>query len=179
MGSQVSGKDRTRLPGRGAVGEVRRGRIASDRAKERVYRFMVRFGRERRASAWHASAFGDDRRSTSGSGDVSLTIFITSVNGSESLSLSLTASSTLGGLRLAFDAAEKNGRFSRIQCQRSKDSSSRGKRRVFLCGRTVGVKNAVIPASFPKIEGRETLVESKEGWLVELVGDQNPGPEVR
>ena len=63
---------------------------------------------------------------------------------------------------MAFDAAERNARFGSIQCQRSKESSSRGKRkrRVFLCRRTVRVKvgGKVIPASFLKIEGRGTLV---------------------
>ena len=48
VGSQVSGIDRSRFPGRRTVGEVRRGgrrgRRASDRAKKRVYRFRVRFG---------------------------------------------------------------------------------------------------------------------------------------
>ena len=68
---------------------------------------------------------------------------------------------------MAFDAAEKNGRFGRIQCQRGKESSSRGKRkrRVFLCRRTVRVKveGKAIPASFLKIEGRGTLVGVKTG----------------
>ena len=38
---------------------------------------------------------------------------------------------------MAFDAAERNGEFGRIQCQRGKESSGRGKRkrRVFLCRR--------------------------------------------
>ena len=48
VGSQVSGIDRSRFPGRRGVGEVRRGRgrqgrWASDRAKKRVHRFDVRF----------------------------------------------------------------------------------------------------------------------------------------
>ena len=45
VGSQVVGEDRTRLPGRGTVGKVRRGggRRASDRTKEGVHRFRVRF----------------------------------------------------------------------------------------------------------------------------------------
>ena len=51
MRSQVSGIDRSRFPGRRTVGEVRRegrrGKRASNRAKKRVYRFRVRFGRER------------------------------------------------------------------------------------------------------------------------------------
>ena len=40
----------------------------------------------------------------------------------------------------------------------------------------VKVNSIVIPASFLKIEGSETFVGEKEGWLIELVGDQNPGP---
>ena len=63
---------------------------------------------------------------------------------------------------MAFDAAERNGRFGHIQCQRGKESSSRGKRkrRVFLRRRTVRVK--VIPASFLKVEGKRTLVGAKD-----------------
>ena len=67
---------------------------------------------------------------------------------------------------MAFDSAERNGIFGRIQCQRGKESSSREKRkrRVFLCRRTVRVKveGKVIPASFLKIEGRGTLVGAKD-----------------
>ena len=52
-----------------------------------------------------------------------------------------------------------------IQCQRSKESSTRGKRkrRVFLCRRTVRVKekSKVISTRFLKIEGRETFIEVK------------------
>ena len=66
---------------------------------------------------------------------------------------------------MAFDAAEGDGRFNRIQCQRSKQSSSRGKRKrqVFFSKRIVRVKveGEVIPASFLKIEGRGTLVGPK------------------
>ena len=86
---------------------------------------------------------------------------------------------------MAFDAAERNGKFGRIQCQISKESSSRAKRkrRVVLCRRTVRVKvkRKVIPASFLKIEGRGDARwgerPEKEGWSVELVGYQNTGPE--
>ena len=53
-----------------------------------------------------------------------------------------------------------------IRCQRSKEDSSRGKRkrRVVLCRRTVRVevKSKVIPTSFLKIEGRETFVGVKD-----------------
>ena len=70
------------------------------------------------------------------------------------------------GFRLAFDAPERNGRFGRIQCQRSKKSSSREKRKrlVLLCRRTVRVKvkTKVIPASFLKIEGGGTFVGAKD-----------------
>ena len=171
VGSQVSGVDRSRFLGRGTVGEVRRRKRASDRAKKRVYTFRVIFGRERKASRLPSFSLGlgDDRRSTSGSGDVSLAIFITSVSGSESLA-SFTNRifffSGPPGLRMAFDVAEKNGRFGRIQCQRSEESRSRGKRkkRVFLCRRTVRVKieSKVIPASFRKIEERGTFVGAKD-----------------
>ena len=53
-----------------------------------------------------------------------------------------------------------------IQCQRSKENSSKGKkkRRVFLCRRTVRVevKSKVILTSFPKIQGKETFVGAKD-----------------
>ena len=80
---------------------------------------------------------------------------------------------------MAFDAAEMNGRFDRIQCQGGKESSSRGKRRVFLCRKTVKAKveDKFIPASFRKIEGRGTLVGAKDQRErdIYLVDDQNPG----
>ena len=47
VGSQVIGENRNRFPGKGTVGKVRRERRASNRAKKRVYRFRVSFGRER------------------------------------------------------------------------------------------------------------------------------------
>ena len=117
----------------------------------------------------HASAFakGDDQQSALGSGGVSLAIFITSVSGSESLT-SFTNRifhfSGPPGFRMACDSTERNGRFGRIQCQRSEESSSRGERRVFICRRTVGVKvgDKVIPASFLKVERRRTLVGEKD-----------------
>ena len=107
----------------------------SDRTKETVHRFRVGFGRKRRASCFPCLSLvlGDNRRSTSGSGEVSLLIFIISVLCRESLRFLL-------GFIMTFDAAERNGRFGRIQCQRGKKSSSRGKKRVFLCRRTVRVK---------------------------------------
>ena len=59
--------------------------------------------------------------------------------------------------------AGRNGRFVHIQCQKGKESS-RGKRRVFLYKRTVGVKvgGKAILASFLKIKGRGTLVVAKD-----------------
>ena len=128
VGSQVIGKHPSRLPARGTVGKVRRGgRRASDSTKERVYRFRVRLGRERRASRLPCPRFGlgDDRRSTSGSGDVSLTILIASVSCSKSLA-SLTNRffhfSKPPGFRMAYDGAERNGRLGRIRCQRSQST---------------------------------------------------------
>ena len=172
--SQVIGEDRSQFSGRGTVGEVRRGGRASNRAKKRVYKLMVRFGQERRASRLPCLSLGlgDDRRSASGSEDVhvSLAIFITFVSGSESLASFTNRIFHFSGppsFRMTFDAAERNGRFGRIQCQRSQESSSRDKRkrRVFLCKRTVRVKvrSKVTPASILKIEGRETIVGAK-GW---------------
>ena len=95
----------------------------------------------------------------SGSGDVSLAIFIASVNSRESLACFTNRFfhfSRPPGFRVAFDATERNKRFDRIQGQRSEERSSKGKRkrRVFLCRRTVRVKirSKVIPASSLKIE---------------------------
>ena len=85
---------------------------------------------------------------------------------------------------MAFDATKRNGRCGRIQCQRNKKISSRGKRKrqVFLGRRTVRVKveGKIITASFLKIEERETFVAAKDRkkrMSVELVSDQNPSFE--
>ena len=119
------------------------------------------------ASGSAAQGLGDARRSTWGGGDVSLTI--SSVSGSESLNSYTNRFFHLSGpsgFRMAFDATERNGKFGCIQCPRSKESSSRGKRkrRVFLCIGIVRVKvkSKVIPTSFLKTEGRETFVGAKE-----------------
>ena len=92
-------------------------------------------------------------------------VSITSVSGSKSLASSTNRIfhfSGLPGFRMAFNAAERNGRIGHIQCQRRKESSSRGKRkrRIFLC-RRVKVIGKVIPASFLKIEGRARSLEQK------------------
>ena len=75
---------------------------------------------------------------------------------------------------MVFDAAKGNGRFGGFQCQGSKESSSRGKRPVFLYRRTVRVKveGKVIPASFRKIEGKGMLVGEKcgERGMVSRIG---------
>ena len=122
----------------------------------------------------------DDRRGISGSRDVSLTIFITSMSGRKNLACftyRFFHFSRPPGLRLTFDAAERNGKFGRIHCQRSKESSSRGKRKrvIFLCRSTVKaeVKSKVIPTNFMKIEGRA----EKEEQLVDVIGNQTPSPE--
>ena len=120
VGSKVIGEDRSQLPGRRTVGEVGGGgRIASGRAKRRVYSCRVRLGQERRASSLPCLSLGldDCRRSTSGSGDVSLAISITSVSGSKSLTSFINLSfhfSVQPGFSMAFDAVERNGRFGRI-----------------------------------------------------------------
>ena len=105
-----------------------------------------------------------------GSGDVSLAIFIASVRGSESLAFFTNRFihfSGPPGLMLAFDVLARTRRFGRIQCQRSKESNSRGKgkRRVFLCRRTVGVKvkSKVIPTRFLKIKEVGRLLGRKTG----------------
>ena len=102
----------------------------------------------------------------SGSGNVSLTIVF--VSGGESLT-SFTKRffyfSEPPGFRLAFDAAERNGRFGHIQCQRNKESSrGKRKRRIFLCKRTVRVEviSKVIPTGSLKIEGRKMFVGAKD-----------------
>ena len=79
-----------------------------------------------------SSAMPQPSRDTSGSGDVSLAIFVTSVSGSETFGSSTVRFflfSRPPGFRRAFDAAERNGRFGGIQCRRGKESSSRGKRK--------------------------------------------------
>ena len=80
---------------------------------------------------------------------------------------------------MAFDAAEGNGRFGRIQCQRGKESSrGKRKRRVLLCRRTVGGK--AIPASFRKLKEGGCPLRRKterEGQIEELVDGQYPGSE--
>ena len=85
--------------------------------------------------------------------------------------------------RMACDAAKRNGRFGRIQYQRGKESSSRGKRkrRVFLCRGTVGVKviGKAIPASFLKIEGRGALVgaiDRRERGIDKKIGKWSVAP---
>ena len=159
--SQVSGIDRSQFPGRRTVGEVKVGeRRASDRAEKRIYRFGVDLVEREEQVVCHASALAMTDEARREGGDVSLAIFITSVSGSESLTSFTNRTFYLSrspGFWRAFDAAERNERFGRIQCQR-------GKRRVFLCRGTVGVKvgGKVIPASFLKIEERRTLVGAKD-----------------
>ena len=88
---------------------------------------------------------------------------------------------------MLFDVVERNGRFGRIQCQRGKESSSRGKkkRRIFLCRRTVRVKveGKSSQQAFRKLKkggcllGRKTGERERKGQIEELVGDHNPGAE--
>ena len=111
------------------------------------------------------------------------TIFIASTRGSKSLASFLYRSFHFWkptGLRLAFDAAERNRKFGCIKCQRSKVSrrKEKKKRGVFLCRKTVRfiVKGKLIPTNLLKIEGRRPYVgteKRKEGQLVELVDYQS------
>ena len=78
---------------------------------------------------------GDDRRGMSGSGDVSLTIFITSISDSKSLTsfaYCFFHFSGPPGLRLAFDTAERNGKFDRTQFQRREQRQRKDKVRSIL-----------------------------------------------
>ena len=93
-------------------------------------RFRVRFGRERAShQPCHSLGLSNDRQSASGSGDVSLTIYIISMSSGKSLAHftnHIFHFNRPPGLRGAFDAVESSGRFGRIQCQRSEKSASRG-----------------------------------------------------
>ena len=77
---------------------------------------------------------------------------------------------------MVFNASKRNEKFGRIQFQRDKEGSSRGKRKrgVFLGRRIVRVevKGKVIPTSFLKIEGRGAFVlaEKRKKRTVSRVG---------
>ena len=95
---------------------------------------------------------GSDKQSLSRGYDVSRAVLITFVSESKS-SMSLPYCLFHFGrptnLRLAFDTAEKNGRFVRIQSQRGKESSSSTEKRdkgVFLFRRTVRVETGEKPS---------------------------------
>ena len=141
-------------------------RKKSQRQNEK--REHTELGLERRASRLPCLNLGDDRQGMPGSKDISQTIFITSMSGSESFTFFTDRFFHFSRplcLRLVFDAAERNEKFGPIQCQRSKESSRRGKRKrlVFLCRKKVRVKVKikVISMSFLKIEGRGDVCGSK------------------
>ena len=70
---------------------------------------------------------GDDGRDMSGKGDVSLTVFITSVSGSKSLTSFTNRFFHFSGppnLRLTFDAAERNGRFAAFSARKVKRAAA-------------------------------------------------------
>ena len=96
VGSQVICKDRSRPLGEELLGKLGKTRKKSRKQNEGVHRFGVGFGKGRRASCLPCLSLGDDRQSTSGSRDVGLTIFITSVSTSKSLTsfTKLSVSST-------------------------------------------------------------------------------------
>ena len=131
MGSQIVGENQSRLPGRRTVVKVSRGgRRASDRAKKTIHRFRIGFRRERRASSLPCLSLGlgDYRRDMSGSRDISLAIFITTMSGSKSLT-SFTYRNfhfrTPPGFRLAFDGAERNGEFGCIIPEMQREQQQR------------------------------------------------------
>ena len=165
MTSQISGVDRSRFPGRGTVREVRKGgRRASDRAKKRIYRFRLLFKYTAipQSWPWRWQAKHVEKRRCKPS---DLHHFCKSSESLASFTNRVFHFSRPPCFRMAFDAAERNGRFGRIQSQTGKESSCRGKRRVFFCGRTVRVKveSKVIPASFQKIDGRGRSFGRKSG----------------
>ena len=79
----------------------------------------------------------------------------------KALRLSLTASFTSADYQaLEWRLMRSKGMEDLATFSVREESSSRGKRRVFLCRRTVRVE--VIPTSFLKIEGWKTFVETKD-----------------
>ena len=123
------------------MGKEQLGKLAgrtSDRTEER----MDRFRSERNACYLQCLClgFGDDRRGMSGSGNVSLTIFITSMSGTKSFTsfAYIFPFRRSPGLRLVFDVPERNGKFGRIQYQRSREQQLQSKKKggVFFCIRS-------------------------------------------
>ena len=117
MRSQVVVKDRSKLSGSGRIGE---GREGGRRASNRTHRFGIRFRRDKLACSlpYLSLGFGNDRQDMSG-GNAGVTIFITSMRGSKSFTSSANSFFHFrrpSGLRLAFDTAEMNENFCRIQC---------------------------------------------------------------
>ena len=115
--SQEVDKDRSRLPGRGTIGNVRRRRRrwakgASDRTKEKIHKFWVRFRRERRAYRlpYFSLGFGNDRRGMSGRDEASHL-------------------SRPPGLRLAYDTAERNEKLAAFSAREVKRAEAEEKER--------------------------------------------------
>ena len=162
---QVVGEDWSRFPGRGTVDEVgkvgRWERRAIDRTEGRVQRFRAKFRREESMlPAMPQPWLWQWQTRHVGSRNVNLTIFNAYMSGSKSLHLSLQQTT-----RLKVDGAEGNGKFGRIQCQKSKESSSRGTKKwqLFLCRRIVRVevKDKLIPKSSLKIYRRGSFVVAR------------------
>ena len=98
----------------------------------------------------------DDRRGMSGSRDVSLLIFITFMSGSKSLTSFAYCFFHFRrppGLRLVFDAIEKNGKFGRIQRNKESGSRERGEYSSGEAQLRAEVAGKVIPTSSLKIKG--------------------------
>ena len=167
MGSQVVGEDQTRFSGRGTLGKlVVEEDDKEEPAKERRGKYTnlgLDLGERKKQVACHASAMA-----LTMTDEVcrEVEIFIASIGRRKSL-MSFTNCffhfRRPPELRFAFDAAEGNKKFGRIQYQRSTECNKSGKRRVFLCRTTVRVevKGKVILKSFLKIEARWTFVGAK------------------
>ena len=131
MESQVVGEDRSRLSGRGTVGEVNGGedddKEPATERREEYTNLGLDLGEREEQVACHASALA---LTMTDEAYREVENFITFISGGKNL----TSFTKLffhfrrpPELRFVFDAAERNGKFGGIQCQRSKESSKCGK----------------------------------------------------
>ena len=128
VGSQVVGKNQSQFTGRRTVEKLvdEEKEPANQRTSEHTDLGSDLGERERQACGLPCFnlGFGKDKRDISQNRDVSQMIFITSMSGSISLTCftyCIFHFRRLPGLKMAFDAAKRNGKFGRIQCQRSRE----------------------------------------------------------
>ena len=118
--SQVVGEDQSRLPERGQLGEEKDETEEPGTEGRREYTDLGLYLRESEMSMSPAMPQLWSWRGMLGSRDGSLTILIIYMSSSKSLTFftdRFFLFSRPPGLRLTSDAAEKNGKFGRIQCQ--------------------------------------------------------------